>query len=387
MSGTIMVLGGYGTTGKTLCELLLGYGHGDVVVAGRSLDKGEAAAAELDVRYPGRVSARAADAADAASLARALDGVGLVAVAASVLAHAATVAQAALDAGVDYFDLLLTSEDKFAALERLRPRLETSGRCFITDGGIHPGLSGALIRALAPAFGRLERADVAGLLRIDWAAYDFQPSTIHEFANEFRDYRMETLRNGVWQRIEWRDAMRAVDFGPPWGSRRCSLMYMKELELLPEQLPDLRTCGFYVSGFNPVVDATVLPLGMAVMKYAPDTLGKPYSRLLAWSLRRFSRPPFGTVLQADAEGEAQTGAALRAGLRIKHPDGYWLTSAAAAACLLQWQDGSLREPGLHLQALAADPARLLLDLRRMGAGLDGRGVDVGRLLAASGSAT
>ena len=382
MTETILVLGGYGTTGKTLCELLLEHGDADVVVAGRSLEKAGAAASELGARFPGRVTARAADAADAASLARALDGAGLVAVAASVLTHAGTVTQAALDAGVDYFDLLLTSEEKFAALERLRSRLEAEGRCcFITDGGIHPGLSAVLIRALAPAFGRLERADVAGLLKVDWAAYDFQPSTIHEFANEFRDYRMETLRDGVWQKIEWRDAVRAVDFGPPWGSQRCSLMYMKELELLPEQLPDLRTCGFYVSGFNPVVDTTVLPLGMAVMKCAPDMLGRPYSRLLAWALRRFSRPPYGTVFQAEAEGEAQAGGALVAGLRVTHPDGYWLTAAAAAACLLQWQDGSLREPGLHLQALAADPSRMLRDLQAMGAGIEARGVDVGSLLA------
>jgi saccharopine dehydrogenase (NAD+, L-lysine-forming) len=386
MSETIMVLGGYGTTGRTLCELLLEHGDAGVVVAGRSLEKGEAAAAELGERYPGRVTARAADAADAVSLARALDGVGLVAVAASVLRHAGTVAQAALDAGADYFDLLLTSEEKLAALERLRPRLEAEGRCFVTDGGIHPGLSAVLIRALAPAFGRLERAEVAGLLKLDWAAYDFQPSTIHEFANEFRDYRMETLRDGVWQRIEWRDAMRSVDFGPPWGGQRCSLMYMKELELLPEHLPDLSTCGSYVSGFNPVVDTTVLPLGMAVMRYAPDTLGRPYSRLLAWSLRRFSRPPYGTVFQVEAEGVGKAGEALQAGLRITHPDGYWLTSAAAAACLLQWQDGSLREPGVHLQALAADPARLVRDLRAMGARIAGRGVDAGALLAAPGPA-
>ena len=380
MSETILVLGGYGTTGRTLCELLLEQGDGDVVVAGRSLEKGRVTAAELEVRFPGRVTARAADAADAASLARALDGVGLVAVAASVLEHAGTVARAALDAGADYFDLLLTSEAKFAALEELRPRLEAEGRCFVTDGGIHPGLSAVLIRALAPAFGRLERADVAGLLKVDWAAYDFQPSTIHEFANEFRDYRVESLQDGVWQKVEWGDAMRSVDFGPPWGGERCTLMYMKELELLPKQLPALRTCGFYVSGFNPVVDTTVLPLGMAVMKLSPDTLGRPYSRLLAWALRRFSKPPYGTVFQVEAEGEDQAGEALRAGLRIAHPDGYWLTAAAAAACLLQWQDGSLREPGLHLQALAADPARLLLDLQRMGAGLAGHGADLRALL-------
>ena len=75
------------------------------------------------------------------------------------------------------------------------------------------------------------------------------------------------------------------------------------------------------------------------------------------------------------------GATASAGLRLTHPDGYWLTAAAAAACLLQWSDGSLREPGLRLQALAVDPGRLLRDLQRMGAGVAGRGVDVGALLA------
>ena len=97
--------------------------------------------------------------------------------------------------------------------------------------------------------------------------------------------------------------MRSFDFGPPFGRQRCSLMYMKELELLPEQLPALRDCAFYVSGFNPVVDTTLLPLGMVVMKVSPRTLGRPYARLLAWALRRFSRPPYGTVFQVEAEGE------------------------------------------------------------------------------------
>ena len=166
------------------------------------------------------------------------------------------------------------------------------------------------------------------------------------------------------------------------GERAGTLMYMKELELLPRQLPSLRDCGFYVSGFNPVVDTTVLPLGMAVMKVSPDTLGEPYSRLLAWALRRFSRPPYGTVFQVEAGGKI-AGAAASAGLRVAHPDGYWLTAAAAAACLLQWLDGSLREPGVHLQALATDPTRLLRDLHRMGAEVSARGVDVAAVVGGS----
>ena len=111
---------------------------------------------------------------------------------------------------------------------------------------------------------------------------------------------------------------------------------------------------------------------MVVMKISPLRLGRPYARLLAWALRRFSRPPYGTVFQVEAEGE-NDGVAASAGLRLSHPDGYWLTAAAAAACLLQWIDGSLREPGVHLQALAADPARMLRDLVRIGRGRLGAG--------------
>ena len=88
------------------------------------------------------------------------------------------------------------------------------------------------------------------------------------------------------------------------------------------------------------------------------------------------------MFQVEAEGEI-AGAAASAGLRITHPDGYWLTAAAAAACLLQWPDGSLREPGVHLQALATDPARLLRDLHRMGAEVSARGVDVAAVVGGS----
>jgi hypothetical protein len=112
------------------------------------------------------------------------------------------------------------------------------------------------------------------------------------------------------------------------------------------------------------------------MKYSPQLLGRPYARALTWSLRTFGRPPYGTVWQVEAEGRLADGAAgtATAGLRVTHPDGYWLTAAAAAACLLQYADGSLRAPGVHLQALVVEPARFLRDLRHMGCGLQGYGV-------------
>ncbi len=402
MGSTVLVLGGYGVTGATLSELLLEYSDADVIVAGRTLPKAEALAAELGARYPERVAARRADAADPASLDAAFTGIDMVAVASSTLAHAETVIDAALRADIDYFDLQMSAAAKLDALERRRPEVESRGRRFITDGGIHPGLSAAMIRAVAPAFTRLERAEVAGLMKVDWNAYGFAQDTIHEFAAELADYRVEALVDGLWSKVSWGEAVRSFDFGPPWGRQRCSLMFMEELRRLSQTIPSLRACGFYVSGFNQVTDTVMMPLGLAVMKLSPDLLGRPYSRALTWSLRAFARPPYITVWQLEAEGELaggqtprgelaggqaaqeqSTGGRAVAGLRIIHPDGYWLTAATAAACLLQYVDGSLRTPGVHLQALAVQPARLLCDLRRMGARLQGYGVDEQAVLSSA----
>jgi saccharopine dehydrogenase (NAD+, L-lysine-forming) len=129
-------------------------------------------------------------------------------------------------------------------------------------------------------------------------------------------------------------------------------------------------------------------------------LGAPYARLFAWGLRTFSRPPYGVIWQLEAEGvpapggpaaiggpvapvgdpSGGSGATATVGLRLLHEDGYWLTSAAAAASLLQYLDGSLREPGVHLQALAVEPVRMLRDLQRMGVRIESRGLDAGALL-------
>ena len=79
-------------------------------------------------------------------------------------------------------------------------------------------------------------------------------------------------------------------------------MSLEELRRLPDSVPSLRDCGFYVAGFNPVVDNLVMLLGAVAMKAAPGTLVRPYTRLLVWSLRRFGRPPYGCVWQAEMTG-------------------------------------------------------------------------------------
>ena len=361
----ILLLGGSGTAGSLIARLLLHQSDAAVILAGRRPAALQAAAERLRMEWPaGRVETRVADAADGRSLRAALEGADLLAVASSSLPYVHEVAWAALEAGVDYYDLQLSSPAKHAVLRRLEPVIAERGRCFITDGGIHPGLSAVLVRSVAPQFDRLASAQLGLMMRADWNAYDVSPDTIRELTDEMRDYGTGALQGGVWRRLGWNEMQRRLDFGPPFGAVQCSVMELEELRLLAASMPGLRDCGFFVSGFNWFTDYALLPLGWVALKAAPRTASKPFGAAMAWSLRRFSRPPYATILQLEAEGDAE-GRPLRVLRRTSHADGYHLTAAAAVACLLQYLDGTIRRPGLWWQALAVEPDRFLAALESM----------------------
>lgn len=51
---------------------------------------------------------------------------------------------------------------------------------------------------------------------------------------------------------------------------------------------------------------------------------------------------------------------------VSGEDGYLLTAAPAVACLQRVLDGSIRTPGLHLQAHLVSPREFLADLTALG---------------------
>ena len=364
---TILLLGGYGNTGRPLARLLMQETPARLVIAGRNAEKAACAAEELNQMCGfERAMGLAADASEPESLRRAFVGADIVVVASSTARYARQVAAAALAAGLDYLDIQYSTR-KTAALQSLSGEIEAAGRWFVTDGGFHPGLPAALVRFAAPCFDRLEMAVVGSVIKENWAALDLPDETLIELVEELNDFVPLTFKDGCWQKAPLAGMLeyRRMDFGREFGLQPCVAMFLEEMCSLPELYPSLQETGFFVGGFNGFVDWFVLPVGMLAMKIWPRRAVKPLARWMRWGLDTFSKPPYGTMLKLETRG-FQSGRAKSMEVTLFHPDGYLFTAIPVAACLLQYLDGSIRRPGLWTQANLVDPARLMRDMERMG---------------------
>jgi len=364
---TFLILGGYGNTGRPLARLLLQETAVRLVLAGRSVEKAKAAAAELNRLFAGdRVIGVSVDACDPSSLRQAFKEVDYVVVASSTVRYAREVAAAALEAGIDYLDVQYSTH-KVAVLKSMQKEIEKAGCCFITDGGFHPGLPAALVRYAAQHFDRLQKANVGSVIKEDWASLDLPDSTLAELLEEINNFEPLIYKGGQWKKVGMGGMSDyiSMDFGREFGKQYCVPMFLEEMRSLPEMYPSLEEAGFFVGGFNWFVDWFVMPLAMIALRLWPQGALKPMGKLMRWGVNTFSKPPFGTILKLEARGE-KDGKPKALDVTIYHQDGYMFTAIPVAACLLQYLDGSIKQPGLWTQANIVEPEQLMKDMERMG---------------------
>jgi saccharopine dehydrogenase (NAD+, L-lysine-forming) len=365
MSKKLLIIGGYGNAGMVLADLLLKHTDAELTIAGRNLEKAESFSRQLNQKYAGeRVGYIGIDASDEQSLKPAFEGANMVIVASSTIDYVRNVAQTALKTGTDYFDIQLSSQAKLKVLRELEPEIIKAGLCFITDGGFHPGVPAALVNYAGVRSDRIEVANVYSYINMDFSSLQFSPSTPVELVEEFRDPQLIVYQQGGWRKLKY-SKYPVFDFGPGFGKKFCSPMFMGELRELPRMYPSLKETGFYVSGFNNFTSYVAFPLIAIGLKIAPRKAVKPLSKFLEWSLRSFSKPPYITTLVLDARGQ-KADKMMKIRVAITHPDGYFLTSAPATACIIQYLEGGIRKPGLWYQATVMEPQKLLQDLKKMG---------------------
>ena len=356
----ILILGGYGYTGKLLAKYLLSQTNVQIVIAGRNLEKAKKFACELN---DSRVTAIQADAANFASLSQALQGVTLCLVAAPTTHHATTVVHACIQARVDYLDVQYSSK-KLEALFAAESEIKQAGLCFITEAGYHPGLPSALIRYAATKLDVLESALIGGYLNMKELPYT---EAVDELMEGFIDYQAQVYKNGEWTKSTTWDS-RHFDFGDGIGKRTAYSMFFEELRDIPNQYPSLKETGFYIAGSNWFSDLVITPLIFVGLKLAPKRGLRPLGKLMWWAMGK-SKPPYVVALKVEAKG-LLNGRQAEVHARIAHPDGYEFTAIPVVAYLKQYLDGSARCDGVHMMGHIAEPLRLFKDMQAMGVELN-----------------
>ncbi len=354
---TILILGGYGYTGKFLTKHLLAHTEADIIIAGRNIEKAQAFVNEL---HNPRASAGQADASSYNNLTQALQGVTLCLVAAPTTHQVHTVIRACIDAGVDYLDVQLGA-NKFKALYAAQAEIQKAGLCFITEAGYHPGLPAALIRFAATKLDTLESAVTAGFLNMQELPYT---EAVDELMEGFLEYQAQIYKNGAWtQPSAW--SMREFDFGNEIGKRTGYSMFFEELHSIPEIFTSLKETGFYIAGANWLSDFIITPLVFVGLKIAPKRGIRPLGKLMWWAMGK-TKPPYLVALKVEAKGY-KGGKPAQVAVRIAHPDGYELTAIPVVAYLRQYLDGTARKCGVHMMGHIAEPIRLFNDMQMMGA--------------------
>lgn len=357
---TIFVLGGYGGTGKVICRRLLESTDVNLIIAGRHLEEAEKLARELKDKFPDRnISAVFADAEDSASLQSAVGRVNLIIDATTATKAVQNVARAAIKAGADYLDFHF-EQNVVGLLRALDAEIKKVGRVFITQAGFHPGLPAAFARFAAPQFDIYRKAIIGMAMNSNIE----KPESIYELVDMLADYKVDIFKNKKWQRAGWRD-LKKIDFGKRFGIRSCYPLEMEEMKILPEMFPALEETGVYAAGFNWFIDYFVFPLAFILFTIKKGLGRHLIAKLLVFGFNNFSKNNRGVSFVLEAEGE-KAGKQIKYRVMAEHEDAYEFTAIPVIACVRQYLNGGIADPGLYLMGQVVEPNRLIKDIEEMG---------------------
>lgn len=353
----ILLVGAAGHAGRKLAHYLLTDTDAAIILSGRSKTKLDELRSSLHSHdLAQRTELHEFDAGDFDS--SAIPKFDLLVNATAEGPHNSSLIQLCLDRRADWIDLQMTNE-LLAPSAELQKEIERAGCRFVVQAGFHPGIIAALVRYAAQQMDVLDGAVVGSVIR-DRTGLPFT-SGVEELVASFRDYKSEMYKDGRWQKLKFADYP-YIEFDHDFRRLLTYPVEMPELRRLPELLPDLKTTGFFVAGFNWFADYVLTPLIMLGSRIAPRQTASLLGRLLSWSTRKFAKPPYGTIVQVDAKGQ-NDGQPFRFRLSLFNEDAYVLTAVPTVAMAKQMMRKEI-QPGVHLMGLCCDPVELFANIER-----------------------
>jgi saccharopine dehydrogenase (NAD+, L-lysine forming) len=350
-TGAILIVGGYGVVGGRIAADLAPDYPDQVMVAGRSVERAQAAAAALGHGARGRFI----DIEQPASIDAAL--VGVRAVMSCIDQPGRLLLHAAIERGLRYTDITphLCELGRGAAYEQIVARARACGARVVLGTGIVPGISNVMARVLAQTLGGADAIETALLL----CATDVTgPASF--------DYFLQELAMPFEIHVDGADrAARAfsdpcpVEFPAPLGLRPAYLFPFSDQVLYP------RTMGARTAVTRLAIEPTSLARGLAV------ALHFGAGRVMAWAPLRHAiargrqgrLPQPGTVfaLRVDVDHHGRSAhATLLGGAQAD------AAAAGAAAILRSLLDGQVAEPGAWMPEQVIDPPQFFSRLAARG---------------------
>ena len=350
----VLVLGGYGFFGSRIVTLLARETGLEVLIAGRRRTEASALAERLTpdnaVLTP---LALDASSTDFPQQLRDLSPAVVIHTCGPFQGQDYRVAEACLEAGCDYIDLA-DGRNFVTGIAALNGRARTRGVRIISGASSVPGLSGAVVDALAPAFRRIDSIEIA---ISPGNKTDRGLATVRAILS----YGGESIpgwRDGHAVRVTGWGGMRRHAFAAPVGRRWLSDCDVPDVNLLPARYPTLRQVRFRAG-----LELGFLHFGMVFMAWLRRLHVLPNLSRLAVPLKRISEwfLPFGSdegAMSVEIQGIGHQGEPCRRywELLALKGDGPYVPTLCSVALVRRRLHGAPLEPGAY-----AAPGELRLE--------------------------
>ncbi|WP_267643978.1 saccharopine dehydrogenase family protein [Haloarchaeobius amylolyticus] len=244
---SILVVGGYGTIGRTVCRELADSEREKILAAGRSPQKARRFARSVDGVEP-----RTFDVSDEMHHADVLKDVGTVVM--CLDQDAPHFAEACLERGIDYVDISPT-DSLLRAIESFDEVARGHGATAVLSVGLSPGMTNLFVAEAREELDTVDRADITLLLGIGEA---FGPDTV-KWTIEDALGNFSVQSDGETTSVTGLTDPRTVEV-PGWGRRRAYRANLADQHVLA------RTTDIPVIESRLCYDSRVLTRYLAVLR-------------------------------------------------------------------------------------------------------------------------